>query len=336
MSVFVIAEIGNTHEGSVGLAKCFIKAAAECGVDAVKFQTHMFEAESLPDAPNPPYFSGESRKEYFERTAFTLDQYRELKDYAERECGVEFMSSPFSVEAVDLLEKLGVKSYKIPSGEVTNLLLLEKVAETGKRVLLSSGMSTWAELDEAVNVLTQFGCADLVVMQCTSMYPCPPEKSGLNLLAEYRERYSLPVGYSDHTMGIAVPVCAVMAGAVVVEKHFTLSQLMYGSDAKNSTEPEEFRLLVEEIRNAALASAGCVDKDAEASGLESMKHIFEKSIVSLCDISQGTVIDGDMLAMKKPGIGMSAKRLSQVIGARAARDIEKDAILSEADFVCDG
>ena len=179
----IIAEIGNTHEGSVGLAKQFIRAAADCGVDAVKFQTHIFEAESLPSAPNPPYFTDESRKEYFERTAFSIDQYKTLKKYAEQDCGLEFISSPFSIEAVDLLVELDVKTLKIPSGEVNNTPMLHHIVKvTDARIILSSGMSSWAELDEAVKIIN--GNNDLIILQCTSEYPCLPENSGLNLIIE--------------------------------------------------------------------------------------------------------------------------------------------------------
>ena len=156
--VYIISEIGNSHEGSLGLAKQFIKTAAECGVDAVKMQTHIFEAESLPDAPNPPYFKNESRKEYFDRTGFSINQWKELKRFAEKDLKIDFFSSPFSLKPVDLLENIGVKSYKIASGEVNNIPLLEKIAKTGKRVLLSSGMSSWTELDYAVEVLQSNGC----------------------------------------------------------------------------------------------------------------------------------------------------------------------------------
>jgi sialic acid synthase SpsE len=231
-NVYIIAEIGNTHEGSLGLAKCFIKAAAECGVDCVKFQTHIFDAESLPNAPNPPYFKDETRKEYFDRTAFSKKDWIELKRYCEEECKKDFISSPFSLEAVDLLNEVGIKSFKIPSGEVTNLPLLERVAQTGKQVILSSGMNTWEEMDEAVQALSDNGCKDLIMLQCTSEYPCPPENAGLNIMLEMKEKYNVPVGFSDHTLGSAVPITAVVMGAVLIEKHFTLSQLAYGSDAK--------------------------------------------------------------------------------------------------------
>lgn len=330
--VQIIAEIGNTHEGSLGLAKCFIRSAAACGVDAVKFQTHLFDAESLPDAPNPPYFKDETRKEYFERTAFSLPQYRALKKFAEEECGVEFMSSPFSLEAVDLLEELGVRTYKIPSGEVSNLPFLEHVARTGKRVLLSSGMSSWKELDEAVAALVDNGCRDLVLLQCTSEYPCPPDQAGLGVMREMRERYRLPVGFSDHTLGIAVPIAAVAMGAQVVEKHYTLSKSMYGSDAKNSTEPPEFKLLVDSIRDAEKAIGGRLAKDEKVKSLAAMKVTFEKSIVSAAPLAAGTLLASEHLAYKKPGDGIPAREFRRVIGKRLAREVGRNHKLSWEDF----
>ena len=278
---YIIAEIGNTHEGSLGLAKQFMKAAANCGVDAVKMQTHIFEAESLASAPNPPYFKDETRKEYFERTAFNKNQWEELKRYALEDLRIDFFSSPFSLEAVDLLEAVGMETYKIASGEVNNLPLLEKIAKTGKRVLLSSGMSSWSELDQAVDVLQTNGCKDLVILQCTSEYPCPPEEAGLNILDELKNRYkNVTFGYSDHTMGVAVPLAAVIKGATVIEKHFTLSKKMYGSDAKYSTEPDEFKRLVDEIRQIEIANSSEVDKDKKVESLKDMKMTFEKSVVS--------------------------------------------------------
>jgi len=182
MSVMVIAEVGSVHDGSFGNAQRLIDVAAECGADVVKFQTHIASAETLRDAPMPPYFTGEARHEYFERTAFTLQQWETLKAYCESK-GVEFLSSPFSVEAVDLLEKVGVKRYKIPSGEITNVPMIEVIARTGKPLLLSSGMSDWAQLDAAVNtILRHHNC--LTVLQCTSEYPCPYERVGLNVMMQ--------------------------------------------------------------------------------------------------------------------------------------------------------
>lgn len=330
--IYIIAEVGNTHEGSVGLAKQFIRAAAACGVDAVKFQTHIFEAESLPDAPAPPYFTDESRREYFERTSFTAEQWTQLKDCAENEARIDFLSSPFSLEAVDLLEQVGVNQYKIPSGEVTNLPLLEKIAKTGKRVLLSSGMSSWEELDRAVNTLTSGGCNDLVILQCTSEYPCPPTEAGLNALTEMKERYDKPVGYSDHTMGSAVAVAAVALGAEVLEKHFTLSRDMYGSDAAHSSDPKAFRAYVDAVRDAACALRSQVDKDAKAKDLHEMKRIFEKSIVAVRDLEAGATLSMDDLAFKKPGTGISAARYQQVVGKKLRNAVSKDHLFAEEDF----
>ncbi|MYM60756.1 N-acetylneuraminate synthase [Vibrio sp. OCN044] len=322
---YIIAELGNTHEGSLGLAKCFIKAAAQTGVDAVKMQTHIFEAESLPDAPNPPYFKDESRKEYFERTAFSLEDWRELKRYSQEELHIDFFSSPFSLEAVELLEAVGVSTYKIASGEVNNLPLLERVARTGKRVLLSSGMSSWLELDQAVETLKENGCNDLVVLQCTSEYPCPPESAGLNILEELKNRYDdIEVGYSDHTLGVAVPLAAVIKGATVVEKHFTLSKKMYGSDAMNSTEPDEFKRLVQEIRQVDIALNCDVNKDQKVASLGGMKITFEKSIVAEKDLDPSHKLTIEDLAFKKPGDGIPAKEYKSLLGKKLKCKVHKN------------
>ena len=323
----IIAEIGNTHEGSLGLAKCFIQAAADCGIDAVKFQTHIFEAESLSDAPNPPYFSDETRQEYFDRVGFNPETWQKLKVYAEKECKVDFLSSPFSLEAVDLLESIGVKAYKIASGEVTNLPLLTKIAGTGKSVLLSSGMSSWSELDEAVETLINSGCRDLVILQCTSEYPCPPEATGLNVLSDLKKRYDLPVGLSDHTVGSAVSIAAVAMGASVIEKHFTLSKQMYGPDAKFSMTPPEFKMMVAGIRDVEAALATKIDKDQKAISLRVMRDTFQKSIVANTEIAAGTVIETHHLVFKKPGTGIPANRFKDLIGKKAIKKIQKNTMI---------
>jgi sialic acid synthase SpsE len=330
---YIIAEIGNTHEGSLGLAKQFIKSAADCGVDAVKMQTHIFEAESLPNAPNPPYFKDETRKEYFERTAFSLNQWKELKRFSEEDLNIDFFSSPFSIEAVNLLEEVGLDTYKIPSGEVNNLPLLEKIAKTGKKVLLSSGMSSWNEIDEAVKTLQTNGCDNLTVLQCTSEYPCPGEQSGLNVISEIKNRYeNIKVGYSDHTMGVAIPIAAVVLGASVIEKHFTLSQKMYGSDAMNSIEPKEFKRLVDEIRKVDLAMNSKINKDDKVKELKQMKITFEKSIVSSKDIQKGEIITLDMLRFKKPGDGILAKDYKQILGMKVTKFISENHQLTKENI----
>lgn len=331
--IYIIAEIGNTHEGSLGLAKQFIKVAAETGIDAVKMQTHIFEAESLNDAPNPPYFRSEDRREYFERTAFTVEQWRELKRYTEEELKIDFFSSPFSLEAVDILENIGVDTYKIASGEVSNIPLLEKVAKTGKRVLLSSGMSGWTELDEAVEILQSNGCTDLVVLQCTSEYPCPAREAGLNIIDELKERYKdITIGYSDHTLGVAIPLAAVIKGASVIEKHFTLSKNMYGSDAINSTEPAEFKRLVKEIRQVEEAMAHAINKDEKVKSFSNMKVTFEKSIVSKAPLGKLNIISFEHLAFKKPGDGIPAREYKKLLGKRLNKNVGKNYKFKWKDF----
>lgn len=330
MHTFTIAEIGSTHDGSFGNAKCLIDAAAECGVDAVKFQTHIAEAETLPDVPAPPFFKDEPRFEYFKRTAFNKAQWVELKAHAENK-GLVFLSSPFCIEAVRLLEEIGVSQYKIPSGEVTNLPMLDLIARTGKPVLLSSGMSPWAELDEAVNTILKHH-DHLTVLQCTTEYPCPHERVGLNVMLEMRERYKLPVGLSDHTLTNYAAFAAVTLGATTIEKHFTLSRRMYGSDTRHSLEPDEMTDLVHGIRAIETMLASKVNKD-DISRLTVMKETFEKSVVAAVDIPAGTVITREMLAAKKPGMGLPVRMLPEIIGKRAVHDIVRDTLLQRSDIV---
>ncbi|KPK56532.1 MAG: N-acetylneuraminate synthase [Thiotrichales bacterium SG8_50] len=325
---YIIAEIGSVHDGSFGNACRLVETAARRGADAVKFQTHIAEAESRADAPSPPYFSDEPRIDYFRRTSFTPSQWRRLAEVA-RGSGVDFLSSPFSIEAVDLLEQTGMGAYKIPSGEVSNIPLLERVAATGKPVYLSSGMSDWAELDRAVKVLRQGG--PLTVMQCSSIYPCPPERVGLNVIGEMRQRYGLEIGFSDHSLGFAAAAAAVALGAVVIEKHFTFSRLMYGSDAKHSMEPEEFQRFCSELKAIGAMLASPVDK-ADTGDYAGMKAIFEKSVVLARALSAGTVLDRGHLAFKKPGDGISATHYRNVIGRRIRRDLPADHKLSEGDL----
>ncbi|MFN3482173.1 N-acetylneuraminate synthase family protein [Rhabdaerophilum calidifontis] len=328
MRTMIIAEIGSVHDGSFGNACKLIELAAECGADIVKFQTHIPAAETLRDAPMPPYFKGEPRFEYFERTGFSRPQWRDLQ----RACaaaGIGFLSSPFSLEAVDLLEEIGVDLYKVPSGETSNLPLLERLAETGKPVLLSTGMSNWAEIDAAVAILR--GGGPLCVMQCTSAYPCPPERVGLNVLAEMRARYGVPVGFSDHTLGPAAALAAAALGAGVIEKHLTFSRKMYGSDAANSMEPAEFAALCRDLRAVWTMLDNPVEKD-DLAPYRDMKRIFEKSVVTARALAAGTTIRREDLAFKKPGDGIPAARYRDLLGRRVLRDLPADHKLAAAEI----
>ena len=325
----IVAEIGSVHDGSFGNAIALVDLASELGADAVKFQTHIAAAETIRNAPNPPYFSGEPRFEYFERTAFSLDQWKQLRDRSKIK-GLKFGSSPFATEAVDILEEIEADFLKIASGEVTNLILLERCAKSHLDVYLSSGMSNWEELDRAVDILSA-GRGNLVVMQCSSAYPCPPEKVGLNVMHEMRDRWNIPIGFSDHTEGNAAAIAAAVLGAVVIEKHLTFSRKMYGSDASLASEPVSFADLVKSIEVVNSIIRNPVDKD-DLSNYEVMKKTFEKSIVSALELQKGTVIDASMIAMKKPGTGMSARYLDRVVGAQLKYDVPKDHLFSLQDF----
>jgi N-acetylneuraminate synthase len=324
----IIAEIGSVHDGSFGNAQKLIEAAAAAGADAVKFQTHIAEAESLASAPAPSYFSAEPRMEYFRRTGFSLEQWQILAAHA-KEQGVTFLSSPFSLEAVDLLEQVGIAAYKIPSGEVSNIPLLERIARTGKPVLLSSGMSNWKELDLAVLVVRD--ACPTTIMQCSSAYPCPPDRVGLNVIREMAGRYKLPVGFSDHTLGLAAPIAAVTLGATLVEKHFTFSRQMYGSDAKHSMEPEEFKVLAQALHEVWAMLENPVDKN-DATPYADMKRIFEKSVVTARAIAAGEAISVDMLAFKKPGDGIPAREYSDLIGRLVKRALPTDHKIRKDDL----
>lgn len=325
----LIAEIGSVHDGSFGNACQLIKLAARSGADAVKFQTHLAESESLRNAPSPAYFSKESRIEYFRRIAFSKEQWKELSQLA-NEYNIEFLSSPFSLEAVDLLEEIGMAIYKIPSGEVTNIPMLKKIAELGKPIILSSGMSNWEELDQAVEVCS--ASVDLNIMQCSSIYPCPPEKVGLNVLQELKQRYGTSVGYSDHTMGVAAPIAAAALGASIIEKHFTFSRFMYGSDAQHSMEPQEFSQLSESLKSVWKMLDSPVDKN-DIADYADMKQIFQKSIVAAHALPKGTVLKESDVTFKKPGDGISAARFDEIIGKKTLIDMKKNHKISIQELI---
>ena len=346
MSVTIIAEVGQVHDGSLGNAKKLVALVSDLGADAIKYQTHIASAEMLPDAPAPPYFSEEARATYFERTAFGAQEWLQIrKDCDDR--SVMFLSSPFSEEAVDLLEEVGVAAYKVPSGETSNLPLVRKVASTGKPVFLStgkpvflstgkpvflsSGMSDWAELAGAVNAVLRLN-PQLTVLQCTSEYPCPAEHVGINVMLAMRKRYGVQVGLSDHTMTNYAAFAAVSLGASVVEKHLTFSRHMYGSDAGHSVEPNEFAELVRGIRWIETMLTNAVDKD-DLRGYDVMRRVFQKSLVTTVEIPAGQRIERNMIAIKKPGGGIAPDRLERVIGAEAVRTIPPDRVLTDEDVL---
>lgn len=323
----VIAEIGNNHDGSMGQAKALIDAAAEAGADVAKFQTHIAAAEMLPSTPTPPHFD-EPRYTFTQRMELTFDQHVELKAYTESK-RMAFFSSPFSVEAVELLERLDVPAYKIASGEVTNPPLIEAIAKTGKPVLMSTGMSGLEDVERAVQQLRARD-APFAILQCQSTYPCPPELVNLRGMETLRERFGVPVGLSDHTPDIHTSVAAVALGAVCVEKHFTLSRRLYGPDHHASLEPQDLARLVEGVRQVHLAmGTGAKVRDPS---LDPARATFEKSVVARVEIPEGAVIEPSMLTTKRPGSGIPAIRIDEVVGRRAARSLEADRLLEEPDL----
>jgi N-acetylneuraminate synthase len=319
----LVAEIGSVHDGSFGNAKKLIELAAKSGADAVKFQTHIADAESILDAPSPRYFRSESRVDYFKRTGFTLKQWIELKSLAKK-FKVNFISSPFSLEAVDFLEKVGISIYKIPSGEVTNLPMLKKISKLKKTVFLSSGMSNWKELDEAVSIFKNK--CDLVIFQCSSMYPCKSKNVGLNVLNLIKKRYKCKVGFSDHTLGFAAPIAAATLGAIVIEKHFTFSKHMYGSDAIHSMEPNEFKDLSDSLKEVWKIIINPVNKNDLRPYLN-MKKVFEKNIVFSKKLKIGTKLKLSHLAFKKTGSGVSASKYKSIVGKKLLINSKVDQIL---------
>jgi sialic acid synthase SpsE len=325
---YIIAEIGMNHDGSFGNAIRLIEEAKSAGVNAVKFQLHISEEETLPNAPTPPYFKIEGRFEYFNRTAFSINEWQKLKEHTKK-LGLDFIVSPFSIKAAEILKKLEIDAYKIASGEVSNLPLLEYINRTKIPVLLSSGMSDWKEIDKAVKTLKN----NLqVIFQCSSEYPCKPETVGLNLIEELKEKYSdFKIGLSDHTLDNSSSIVALVKGAVVFEKHFTLSKNMYGPDARFSLEPNEMKQYVDGLKFINKALRAKVNKN-NLSKYQEMKKIFEKSIVASKDLSKGTIIQMSNLNFKKPGTGLRAKDYKKILGKKLKKDKKTDEFIKLTDL----
>ncbi len=331
-NTFIIAEIGQAHEGSLGILHSYIDAVATTGVDAIKFQTHIAEAESSQYEPFRVKFSYEddTRYDYWQRMGFTFEQWVGIKEHCDR-VGLEFISSPFSQTAVDWLEKLQVNRYKIGSGEVNNLLMVQKIALTGKQVLLSSGMSSFEELDASVNFLKNFG-NDLAIFQCTTSYPTPPERIGLNVIPDLIQRYQVPVGLSDHSGSIHPFVAAVAMGASYLEFHATFDRRMFGPDTTSSLTIDEIKQLVDGVRLVETSLQNPIDK-TNNSAFEGLKKIFEKSLALNKDLPEGHILSFDDLETKKPsGYGISAKNFETVIGKKLKTNKKQYDFLTENDI----
>lgn len=335
---FIVGEVAQAHDGSLGMAHAFIDAIAAGGADAVKFQTHIAEAESSLDEPWRVRFSTQdaSRFAYWKRMEFHEDQWVGLKEHAEQK-GLVFLSSPFSEQAVDLLDRIGMPAWKIASGEVNNPLLLERVAQTRRPIVLSTGMSPLSEIDRVVNWCKSRFCP-VAVMQCSSSYPTTPEELGLNMLAEYRERYACPVGLSDHSGTIFAGLAAATLGADLLEVHVTFSREMFGPDVIASLTTSEFAQLIEGVRFIERARACPIDKEAIEPDIEKLRNMFTKSLFVIQDLSVGTRLEREHLTAKKPGTGIPVDQIDQVIGRRLVAEVKRGRMLKPDDLepACEG
>ena len=330
--VFCIAEVGLAHEGSLGTAHAYIDAAAATGVAAVKFQTHIAEHESTVEEKFrlKVFPQDATRFEYWQRTGFEKAQWLEVAAHA-REAGVIFLSSPFSEEAVDWLIECDVLAWKVASGELTNHPMIRKMAQTGKPILISSGLSSWHELDETVQVARSEKAA-VGVFQCTSSYPCPPEQWGLNVLAELQSRYGCPVGLSDHSGTIVPGISAAALGASMLEFHVAFSKSQFGPDSRASLTFEQTAELIAGVKQLDVALSNPVKKDEQAENLSHLHRLFTKSITAARSLPAGHQIKREDLAFKKPGTGISAKCLDAVMGKCLRIAVQADHFFSESDF----
>ncbi len=329
----LIAEIAQAHDGSLGILHSYIDALKTTGVDAIKFQIHIAEAESSIHEPFRVNFSYEdkTRYDYWNRMEFSEEQWMEIKNHCE-DVGLEFMASPFSQAAIDLLERIGVKGYKIGSGEVSNYLMLEKICNTGKPIILSSGMSSYDELDAAVSFIEKKK-NELSILQCTTSYPTPHQRLGLNVILELKERFPQHIiGLSEHTGEIYAGIAAVSIGAEILEFHAVFDKRMFGPDASSSLTIDQISQLVKGVRAVELAINNPIDKN-DLKPYSNLKSIFEKSLAVNKNLPMGHEIKFDDLEAKKPAnMGISTKFYKSIIGKKLNKNISKWDFIQESDI----
>jgi len=327
---FIIAEAGVNHNGNINLAKKLIDVAKEVGADAVKFQT--FKAKELvtKSVEKAGYQkettpSEESQYDMIKKLELSGEDFKNLFAYA-HEKGILFLSSPFDTESVALLDELGVSAFKVPSGEITNFPLLKHIARKRKPIILSTGMATQGEVEEALEVIKGEGVEDIILLHCVTSYPAKIEDMNLKAMETLGNAFKLPVGLSDHSLGVTIPVAAVALGACVIEKHFTLDKSLPGPDHRASLEPDELKQMVTAIRDVEKALGDGVKRPTKDE--EEIKKVARRSIVARVDIPQGTIITEEMLAIKRPGTGLEPKYLGEIIGRIAEATIKKDEIIT--------
>lgn len=330
-TVFVIAEIGINHDGSLSKALKLIDAAVECGADAVKFQTFRADRLMVPsrDRLAQQGDGGESAYQMFRRLELSWEDHERLKRHAD-ERNTVFLSTPFDEESADFLDHLGVPAFKIASADINHFPLLNRIGSKGKPVLLSTGMSYLNEVAEAVWALKSAGTKEIMLLHCVSSYPAPPESLNLRAIQTLRDYFNLPVGFSDHSSGMLLSLVAVAMGATIIERHFTLDKRADGPDHKHSLDPEELRLLIQNLRDVEACLGDGRKRPAAIE--EENRLLSRRSIVSSVDIRAYETISPWMLAFKRPGSGLEPCQLQKVLGMKARRNISKDTILQWEDL----
>lgn len=329
----IIAEIGQAHDGSLGILHSYIDALAPTGVDAIKFQTHIAEAESsgFEQFRIPFSYVDKTRYDYWQRMELSLEQWLQVKAHCDA-AGLQFISSPFSCAAVDLLEKVGIHQYKVGSGEITNHLLIQKIVETGKPVILSSGMSNLQELESAIQMFTRKNIP-VSVLQCTTAYPTRPAQWGLHILKILKDRFKITVGFSDHSGDIIAALAATALGAEVIEVHAVFDKRMFGPDAKASLEIDEISRLVKGVKEIQEALANSFSKDEESENFTGLKTLFGKSLAVNKELPEGHILSFSDLEAKKPaGRGMAAKDYTYCVGATLKRPMYRWEFLNDNDL----
>lgn len=329
---YIIAEAGVNHNGDVALARKLVDIAVAAGVDAVKFQTFRAEQVVTPSAPKAPYQvvstgAAESQLDMVRKLELSADAHQDLFDYcAHRD--ITFLSSPFDYESVALLERLGVDAVKVPSGEITNTPFLKCVAELDKPILLSTGMSTMADVERAVHAIRTTGNERIVLLHCLSSYPVPPAEVNLRAMLTLRSAFGVPTGYSDHTLDPDIPVAAVAMGACVIEKHFTVDRNFDGPDHKASLEPNELKELVHRIRAVETAMGDGRKRPADSE--RATAAVARKSLVAAQNVANGETLTPDMIVARRPGTGLPPYLETKLVGRRTTRNVAAGALLNFA------
>ena len=329
MSVCIIAEAGVNHNGDLTLAKKMVDVAAEAGVDYIKFQTFKSEKLVVENAKKADYQekntgNNESQLEMLKKLELGYNDFSLLKDYCNSK-GIGFISTPFDFESLEFLESLDMDFWKIPSGEVTNYPYLIKLAKTKRPVVMSTGMCEVEEIKAALKVLKENGTQKVSLLHCNTMYPTPFQDVNLNAMLAMKKEFGVDIGYSDHTIGIEVPIAAVALGATVIEKHFTLDKNMEGPDHKASIDPCELKAMVSSIRNIEKAMGDGIKLVTSSEAVN--RNVARKSIVAATDIKKGDIFTEDNLTTKRPGTGISPMRWPEVIGQKANKDFAKDELI---------